>query len=140
MYEREAPSLGEEDGITSPMKAPSRPATSMGEDPNNERPLTMAADGKLMRGLPYKMMYKAGDIAGDYLKHNGMKAYTKYTGLKALPRNEPECRTMWQSVLMHKGDEMYKSKSSIHNPKQHRRELEKIVTRFGGEPRRKLNN
>ena len=34
----------------------------MGEDPNNERPLTMAADGKLMRGLPYKMMYKAGDM------------------------------------------------------------------------------
>jgi len=84
------------------------------------------------------MMYKAGDIAKDYLKHNGMRSYTKYTGLRALPRDEPECRTMWQSVLMHKGDRLYKSKSFIHDPKQHRRDLEKIVTRFGGEPRRKV--
>ena len=122
------------------MKSPSRPATSMGigEDPANERPLTMGSDGKLTSGLPYSMMYKAGDIAKDYLKHNGMKAYKKYTGLRRLPSNEPECRTMWKSVLMNKGTEMYKTNTIIRNPRQERMELEKIVTRFGGEPRKRL--
>jgi len=78
------------------------------------------------------MQHQANDIARDYLKHQGMKAYTKYTGLRRLPSNEPECRTMWKSVLMNKGAEMYEKSSFVHNPRQHRIELEKIVTRLGG--------
>lgn len=34
-----------------------------------------------------------------------------------------------QSVLMNKGDKMYTKKSFISNPVEHKRELQKIVTR-----------
>jgi len=138
LIERETPEPVRHPGEPKPEKLPPRrPVTSLSgskesKDPHGGRPSRIGADGKVTFGLPYELQYQAGDIAIDYLKHQGMKAYTKYTGLKRLPANEPECRTMWKSVLMHKGADMYKKSSFVHNPRQHRIELEKIVTRFGG--------
>jgi len=94
--------------------------------------VSMGPNGELIRGLPVDMQVTAGQIAQNYLKYEGMRAFTKYTGLTRLPRDEPECRTMWKSVLMNKGDKMYAKKAFISNPSENRRDLQKIVVRFGG--------
>jgi len=141
MKHKEAPRLASAPGRAATVLNVSRPSPSQDTaSPERDsktpdlkgRSFSVGKNGEVIAGLPIEMQVTAGNIAREYLKYEGMKSYTRYTGLTRLPRSEPECRTMWKSVLMNKGDKMYSNKSVISNPMEHKRQLQKIVVRFGG--------